>query len=69
MDETNNLNGPYKRELWVASVGLGVYLKGKRELMGSEALNSSNWAKIKQNGPNLTNGPLMDENLLKLGLN
>ena len=49
-------------------MGLGVYLKGKRELMGLEALKSSNWAKTNQNGPNLTNGPLMDENSNLIGL-
>ena len=50
-------------------MGLGVYLKGKRELMGLKALKLSNWAKTNQNGPNLAGGPLMDENPLKLGLN
>ena len=69
MDEINNQKGAWKHDLWALWLGLGVYLMGQRGLMGLEALKSSNWAKIKQSGPNLTNGLLMDENPLKLGIN
>ena len=58
----NMVDGPKE---WAWACGL----KGQSMVLGLGAFISSNWAKTKQNGPNLTSGPLMDENPLKLGLN